>query len=130
MSTTRPNRRRLAAEIPSPGSISPHLSVRTLLKPLIRISIRSRHLWTVHWKDACFVKANAEMFVLDEVVIDVADEKGLHRFSSGMQPDFAWSLGADYCGYGPLGRDCLCPSFFQAVLRGGRDSQAIRSCGS
>src|ERR1700730_15166394 len=112
MSTTRPNRRRLAAEIPSPGSISPHLSVRRLLKQLIRISIRSRHWWTVHWKDACFVKANAEMFALDEVVNDVADEKGLHRFSSGMQPDFAWSLWADACGYGPRGRDCVCRTVF------------------
>ena len=33
------------------------------------------------------------MDALDEAVKDVADEKGLHRFRRGMQPDFARSLG-------------------------------------
>src|SRR5882724_4929181 len=35
--------------------------LRTLLKPLIRINIRSRHSWTFHWKDSCFVEAHAGM---------------------------------------------------------------------
>src|SRR6266403_4381173 len=102
----------------------------TLLKPLIRINIRSGHSLAVDWKDSCFVEANARMDALDEAAKDVADEKGLHRFRRGMQPDFARSLWADSCGYGPRGRGCLCRSFFRARLRSGRDSQAIRSCGS
>ena len=38
---------------------------------------------------------------MDEAVKDVADEKGLHRFRRGMQPDFARCLWADSRGYGP-----------------------------
>jgi hypothetical protein len=40
------------------------------------------------------------MDALDEVEKDVADEKGLHRFRRGMEPDFARSFWADSCGYG------------------------------
>jgi len=40
------------------------------------------------------------MDALDEAAKDVADEKGLHRFRRGMQPDFARSLWATSCGYG------------------------------
>ena len=62
-------------------SIGPHLPVRMLLKPLIRINIRSRHSCTVHWKDSCIVEANAGMDALDKAVKDVADEKGLLSLS-------------------------------------------------